>query len=139
MPAFSRFTQLLIICCLVIFLPTFLYLRPSSSAIAPLSPLTPHLSTQGSGPLSNDSPSSWQWPGEKWLDPAKLKAGDYWKSWKDGWAAKGAGVAAGGIQQQQQESLPASPSSSSTTTTTTTTSSEGGAAFASKMANQTAK
>ena len=68
----------------------------------------------------------WKWP-ENLVEPAKMKAGDYWKSWKESWktqgntkAAGGAAGAAGGVAAVLPEA-------------------DGKGAFASKMGNETAK
>lgn len=118
----SRFAQLLLFSLVVLFLPTFIYLWPARGSASPLTLSSSQPSTQGNGPLDPDlypggsgsggAGGGWTWPGEKWVDPARLKAGDYWKTWKDKWgsaaaeaegkmaaaaaaAAGGAGAAAG--------------------------------------------
>lgn len=120
MPSLSRFTQLFLLCSLVIFLPTFLYLRPGTERTIP-SGLG--ISSQGHGPLSSNE-EGWKWPGEKWLEPGKLKAGDYWNNWKNSWSSTSTGN---------------KPTTSTVKEVKVPEPTGGGQAFASKMANATAK
>lgn len=93
----SRFAQLLLFSCLVLFLPTYLYLRPTSSlpSYHHVPPLHygqtsqgagaggVHMGSQGWGPVAVED----ELPGDSWrkvgVDPAKLKSGNFWKvGWK---------------------------------------------------------
>lgn len=132
----SRFTQLLIFSLLVLFIPTLLYLRPSvySSAYVPGS--SSSLSSQGHGPLSDDLASlndddHWKWS-SGWVEPAKLKAGDYWKSWKSSWAQEQK-------QQQKGDGDDTVKSLTDATLKDILPAADGAGAFATKMANETAK
>lgn len=135
----SRFTQLLFLALLVLFLPTIFYLRPTSpsriyspstgswygsAGSLPGSPSSG--TTQGTGVMSNDDQSKgdsgWRWP-DNLVEPAKLKAGDYWKSWRESWKTQGKGSAAG----------------SSSSAAPALAAADGNSAFASKMGNETAK
>ncbi|CAO1637092.1 unnamed protein product [Sympodiomycopsis kandeliae] len=123
MPSLSRFTQLFLICSLVIFLPTFLYLRPGSSTSMTLPSGLGTQSSQGHGVVSSSNESNWKWPGEKWLEPGKLKAGDYWSNWKNSF---------GGSSTTNNKVAPS-------TNVVQVPEPTGGQAFATKMANATAK
>lgn len=141
----SRFAQLLLLCLVVVFLPTFLYLRPSansprnqyaastsqwygSAGSVPGKGDTANVgTTQGQGPLAQDevAGNGWKWP-DSLVDPAKLKAGDYWKSWKESWKSSHPPTEPAKIAANPLEA-PALPHA------------DGSAAFAPKMGNETAK
>lgn len=140
----SRFAQLLLLCLIAVFLPTFLYLRPSASSPRNLyastnkqwygsagsvpgdagstgSPGSP-ASTQGHGPLASDQLHEWKWPSNL-VEPAKLKATDYWKSWKESWKGSASGV----TSDSKNAGLATLPQA------------DGDSAFATKMDKATAK
>lgn len=168
----SRFTQLLIFSCVVLFVPTYLYLRPSAYHLSAESEglKAPggliggggemKMGSQGWGPVALDDEipaggagagagagSAWS----KWVDPARMKSGDFWKSaWKTPWAAAGAGGSAaksngeGGASPHGEVVVaPAAGAAGSAAGAGAGAgvipAANGGEAFASKMANATAK
>ncbi|PWN21943.1 hypothetical protein BCV69DRAFT_298142 [Microstroma glucosiphilum] len=160
----SRFTQLLIFSCVVLFVPTYLYLRPSSYHLSAVEGTQApkglvggevKMGSQGWGPVAIDedstgagsgsaSGSSWS----KWVDPARMKSGDFWKSgWKTPWAAVGAvgGSAAkdsggGSVAPSSPGEVVVAPAAGQVGTAAgVIPAANGGEAFATKMANATAK
>lgn len=165
----SRFAQLLLLALLVIFVPTVLYLRPTSPSryyepgshnwygaagsipTSSGSQSTGVQSSQGNGPLASDDKGSgeWSWPNHL-LEPAKLKAGDYWRSWNQSWktSSKGSGGDGGGSNDEGQKAaadVKATTSTAAAAATNTVVAIQGlpdatgESAFAAKMGNATAK
>lgn len=164
----SRFAQLLLLALLVIFVPTLLYLRPTSpsryyepgshnwygaagsvpSSSSSSSQSKGVQSSQGKGPLAADDKGSgeWSWPNHL-LEPAKLKAGDYWRSWNQSWktSSKGSGGGGGGDGKGQKAAADVKADTAAAAATTVAAAVQGlpdatgESAFAAKMGNATAK